>query len=299
MRLVRIAFLLLAAIPWLPQRPVIAVAHPPLAPACRAGALHAHLNLQGATGNLIGGIDLLNAGAKPCSLVGAPRVSFAGTTVHWRLKRIAVQQPVDVLADPPGSLRALAPGKSASIELFWSNWCGPAPKGFVIGLGHGTELLVPAVRTPRCDAPAYPSVLSVAPFTPTERHLPASSRLPLAVAAVVPKPVRVKPGVRAFRVRRGTLFRYEVAVTNTGTAPFRFAGSSCPVYIEQLNATAARPYVLNCRPAGAIAPHATVLFQMQIAIPASTRLGLSNVTWELAPRTYDAPFTPADVWVVR
>ena len=297
----RIALLLLlaGAIPWLPQRPVTVDAHPPRAPACRAGALHAHLNLQGATGNLIGGIDLLNAGARPCSLVGAPRISFAGTTAQWRLQRIAVQQPVDVLADPPGSLRALAPGRSASIELFWSNWCGTAPSGFAVRLGGGTTLLVPTVRTPRCDAPTSPSVLSVAPFTPTERRLPASSRLPLAVAAVGPKPVRVKPGVRAFRVRGGTLFRYEVAVTNTGPTPFRFAGSSCPVYIEQLNAAAARPYVLNCRPAGTIAPHATVRFEMQIPIPADARLGAGIVTWELAPRTYDAPFATADVWVTR
>src|SRR5439155_24468948 len=50
------------AVPWLDQRPVKAVAHPPLAPPCRARDLHAHLFLQGATGPLVGGVDLTNAG---------------------------------------------------------------------------------------------------------------------------------------------------------------------------------------------------------------------------------------------
>ena len=269
--------------------------------ACRAADLHAHLFLQGATGSLIGGITLRNAGSAPCSLVGRPRISIArAKATHWQIKRLARSAtPPDVLADPPGSLRALAPGKSAGITLFWSNWCGPAPAGFAIALGGGSTLTVPTAHTPRCDAPQGSSVLSVAPFAPATRRLPASSRLHLAVAIVGSRPVAIKPGVRAFRVRRGELLHFRVAVKNTGKAGFRFAPSSCPLYIEQLNATSARPYVLNCRPAGAIAPRHAVLFDMQIPIPARTRLGLSNVTWELAPKTFDAPFVAADLWVVR
>ena len=289
------------AIPWLPQRPVVAAVRPSLAPACRASDLHAHLSLQGATGSLIGGIAFRNAGSAPCSLIGPPRISFAGAGgEHWRLKRLARQPaPRDVLADPPGSLRALAPGKSAGIALYWLNWCGTAPAAFAIALGGRSTLKVPIAHTPRCDAPREPSVLTVAPFAPTTRHLPASSRLPLAVAIVGARPVRVKPGLRAFRVHRSELLRFRVAVTNTGKTPFRFAPSSCPVYIEQLDSGTARPYVLNCRPAGPIAPRHTVLFDMQFSIPARTRLGLNDVTWELAPKTFDAPFVPVDVWVVR
>jgi hypothetical protein len=301
----RVAFSVLAAgaIPWLPQRPVVATAQPPLAPACRAAELRAHQSLQGATGSLVGVIALRNAGSAPCSLVGPPKISFAGaaaTTAHWRIKRLAHSpEPPDVLADPPGSLRALAPGKSAGVALYWSNWCGPAPDGFAIALGGGSALIVPTARAPRCDAPQYPSLLTVAPFMPATRHLPPSSRLPLEVAIVGPRPVAVKPGVHAFRIRRGELLHFRVAVTNTGKTSFRFAPSSCPVYIEQLDAGTARPYVLNCRPAGVIAPHQSVLFEMLIPIPATTRLGLNNVTWELAPKTFDAPFAPVDVWVVR
>jgi hypothetical protein len=42
-----------------------------------------------------------------------------------------------------------------------------------------------------------------------------------------------------------------------------------------------------------------VQFEMRIRIPPSLRLGNSSLTWELAPRTYEAPFAPAAVWVVR
>jgi len=292
---------------------VVAAAHPPLAPPCRAGQLRAQLFLQGATGSLVGGVELTNAGSVPCALLGWPRLSFTGAAVastRWRVKRLARSpEPPDVLADPPGSLRALAPGKTASVALFWSNWCGPGsqpaggpgqpPDGLRLGLRSGTTLVVPLTQAPRCDAPQDPSTLSVAPFTPTARRLPASSRLPLKVAIVGPRPVKIKPGLRAFRARRGELLHFRVALTNTGNRPFRFARTSCPIYIEQMLPAPAQPYVLNCRPVAPIAPHRSVLFEMQIPIPANARLGNNSLTWELAPKTHEAPFAPAAVWVVR
>ena len=301
-------------IPWLDQRPVKAVAHPPLWPPCRAASLSAHLFLQGATGSLVGGVDLRNTGRTACSLLGWPQASFTGTaarTTHWRVRDLAHSpEPPDVLADPPGSLRALAPGKSATVSLFWSNWCGPGsrpaggpgtpPAGLRLRLPGGTSLVVPLARAPRCDDKQAPSTLSVGPITPAVRHLPPSSRLPLRVAIVGPRPVAIKPGLRAFRVHRGRLLRYRVALTNTGTHAFRFASTSCPIYIEQLlPSVAARTYVLNCRPAGPIEPRQTVLFEMLLPIPTGARLGTNSLTWELAPKTYQAPFAPAAVWVLR
>ncbi len=300
-------------IPWLDQRPVKATAHPPLAPPCRAGDLDAHLFLQGATGSLVGGVDLRNAGGSPCALLGWPQVSFTGAaalTARWRVKNIArLPEPLEVLVDPPGSLRALGPGKSAGISLFWSNWCGPGskpaggpstpPAGFRIRLRGGSSLVVPVRQAPRCDAPQDPSLLQVAPFTPTARRLPPSSRLPLTVAIVGPRPVLVKPGLRAFRIRRGALLPFRVAVTNGGKTVFHFARSSCPVYIEELSPAAPHAYVLNCRPVGSISPHETVLFEMRTEIPAGARLGNNSLTWELAPKTDEAPFASAAVWVVR
>jgi hypothetical protein len=57
--------------------------------------------------------------------------------------------------------------------------------------------------------------------------------------------------------------------------------------------------VLNCRPVGQLAPGATALFQMVEPIPKGAQLGNNSLTWELAPKTYQAPFAPAAVWVVR
>ena len=297
-------------VPWIDVHPVKASAHPPLAPPCRAGDLHAHLFLQGATGSLVGGVDLLNAGARACSLLGWPTVSFTGppTGARWTVKRLAAPlAPPDELADPPGSLRALQPGKSATVSLWWSNWCdatstpaggpGKFPQALELGLASGTAVVVPVAGAPRCDAPQDPSLVSIGPFEPTERHLPASSRLPLRAAILGERQVEVKPGLRAIAVTRGERFHYEVAVTNTGARPFRFAATSCPEYEQQLEGGRPQVYVLNCRPVGTIAPHATVVFAMEISIPATARAGNNSLTWELAPRTYDPPFTPVALWV--
>ena len=299
------------AIAWLDQRPVKASAHPPLASPCRGSALRAQLFLQGATGSLVGGVNLMNVGSAPCSLLGWPTVSFTGaaaSTTRVKVKELPRSPaPVDVLADPPGSLRALAPGKSATVSLWWSNWCGPGstptgspgtpPTGLDLTLVNATRVIVPLKQAPRCDAPQSPSLLSVGPFTPTELHLPASSRLPLRATIVGVRPVQVKPGLRAFRVHRSELLRYKVAVTNTGTRAFRFAGSSCPVYIEEVVPGPQELYVLNCRLADTIASGATVVFAMQLRIPANAHLGNTGLTWELAPKTYQAPFASVAVWV--
>lgn len=294
-------------IPWLDQHPPKASAHPPLAPPCRAADLRPQLYLQGATGSLVGGVDLRNVGRAPCAVLGWPRVSFTGAaaaSTQWQVRKLAASPvPLDVLADTPGSLRALRPGKTATVSLFWSNWCGPGaqptgasgtpPDGIALSLASGTTVTVPLTRAPRCDAPQAPSLVSVGPFTPALRRLPESSRLPLRAAIVGRRPVRVKPGLRAFRVHRGELLHYLVALTNTGRSAFRFAPASCPVYIEQLEPAAPQVYVLNCRPAPTIAPRATVLFAMQIRVPDTAPTRVASLTWELAPRTYVAPFATA------
>ena len=297
--------------PWLDQHPVRASSHPRLAPPCRASALHAQLFLQGATGSLVGGVSLRNVGRGACSLLGWPAVSFVGAAAaaaKWRVMRAAAQpQRIDLLADPPGSLRALEPGKSVGVTLWWSNWCGPAsrpasgpgapPKALVLSLAGKTTIRIPVAHAPRCDQPQAPSTLSVGPYQPAPRHLPASSRLPLRAAILGREPVLVKRHLRAFRARRGERFRYLVALTNTAATTFRFARTSCPIYIEQVVPGAAQVYVLNCRPVGSIAPHARVLFAMEYVIPTRLHLGYSSLTWELAPKTFNAPFAPAGVWV--
>jgi hypothetical protein len=299
-------------IPWLDVRPVKESAHPPLAPACEAPGLRARLFLQGETGSLAGYLALTNAGPAPCSLLGRPRVSLSGSAAlreRWAVEDAPrAPQPLDALADPLGSLRALAPGKNAVVYLVWSNWCGPGstaagrsgalPRGIDIGLPGGTTVVVPVTSAPRCDQPSDPSTLSATPFSPAVRELPASSRLPLSVALAGPRPTLVKPGLHAFRARRGEILSFQVVLTNTGATAFHFAPASCPVYLEQVVPAPAQEYVLNCRPVGAIAPHASVVFEMEAAIPLRIRAGLGLVSWDLAPTTYLSPSAAAAVSII-
>jgi hypothetical protein len=298
-------------IPWQDVHPVKASANPPVAPPCQAHDLEAHLFLQGATGSLVGGVNLVNAGSSSCSLVGWPTLTFAGhaaSVEKWQVKKLAASpSPPEAIADPPGSLRALQPGKTAGVAIFWSNWCGPGstatgaggdpPAAMVIGLGSGTSLAVPVAHAPRCDAPRDPSTVSIGPFTPAPRHLPESSRLPLRATIIGVRTVAVKPGLRAFLVHRGELFHYQVALTNTGATTFRFDSTSCPSYIEQIAPAPEQVYVLNCRPVGVIAAGETVDFAMHVVVPQTARAGNNSLTWELAPRTYEPPFTPAALWI--
>jgi hypothetical protein len=214
---------------------------------------------------------------------------------------------VDALADPQGALRALAPGKSAGVTLWWSNWCGPGatpagasgtpPAGIKLTFASGTSLVIPLRTAPRCDQPQEPSLLSVGPFAPAERYLGANSKLPLKVSIVGSRPILVKPGLRAFRARRGQVFRYVVALTNTGSRAFHFNRSRCPIYIEQLIPGPEEVYLLNCRPVDAIAPGATVSFAMQLRVSTDAHLRNTGLTFELAPKTFSAPFASAAVWI--
>ena len=167
------------AIPWLDRQPPRAGAHPALAPPCRAANLGTRLFLQGATGSLVGGVALTNRGPA-CALVGWPGASFAGPAAqatHWQVRKVpGVGEGADPLADPVGSLRALAHGKSARVGVVWSNWCGPGssaagssgqrPTALVLRLAGGTTMRLPLTRAPRCDSPSWPSKLLVAPFRP-------------------------------------------------------------------------------------------------------------------------------------
>jgi hypothetical protein len=296
---VLVALAAVPPIPWVDRQPVKASAHPPLAPPCRASQLGSRLSLQGATGSLVGGVDLTNDGPRACALLGRPVVSFAGATEPVMVLAAAPQTGRDdALLDPPGSLRALAHGKTASVTLWWSNWCGRGataggrggvpPRAIRLGLPGGTAVVLPLRRASRCDDPHAQSTIQVGPFQPALRYLGPSSRLPLAAAII---------GTRPFRVRRATVLHFVVALTNTGAKRFSF-GSTCPVYEESLGRTHDHAYVLNCRPAGSISPHRTVRFAMQLRVPAPARSGDNLLTWELAPTTYLAPNASADVRVV-
>jgi hypothetical protein len=306
-------------IPWLPTRPQLGLANPPLAPACTASQLAATLGLQGATGNLAGGISIRNRSSQPCALVGRPKLSFAGATSKWRETRWhgPTNLPFDPLAPPLGSLRALAPGEHVSVGLWWSNWCGRGsrgggdsgrpPTGIVLAAPGGGSVVLGRNRLgggpPRMiGAPpcyASPSTLSATRFTPFVPQGPPSSELHLR-ARIVSGPMFVIKGKRISQpslvARAGRWLSFTVVLTNTSKHPFHF-GRTCPAYTEGVGASQDQAYVLNCHSVGSIAPGRSVRFAMRVHVPRHLTLSYPALGWMLAPHSWNAPQTLAVVQI--
>ena len=299
-------------IPWLPTRPQLGPANPPLAPPCTASQLHATLSLQGATQTLVGGVLLSNRSSQPCSLLGRPKLSFAGATSRWRLTawKGSTDLVHDPLAPPRGTLRALVRGRHVEIGISWSNWCGRGssadgnagrpPAAIVLSAPGGGAILLARNRpgsravglgAPPCNVRAA-STLAATRYTPVVPQLPRSSRLPLRVRIVSGAQIVehgktiAEPGMV---VRRGSWHSYTVVLTNRARRTFRF-GRKCPVYTEGFGGLASQQaYVLNCRPVGSIAPGRSVRFAMRIRVPRRLPLSAPSFGWTLAPHTWNAP----------
>ena len=278
-------------VPWLPTRPQLAPANPPLAPPCQASQLRGKLALQGGGfGTVVGPLMIENRSSAPCSLVGMPKLSIAGATSKWRLQRGPQENAYDPLTPPPHSLRALAPGRWANTAIEWGNWCGRGssssttnpgqlPRALVLLAPGGGKIAVEntmgrpglgARVAPRCMAPGG-SVLRASRFAPIVPQGGPSSALPLQ-ARIVP--------IRA--VHRGTWLSYTVVLRNRSAKSFSF-GRSCPAYYEGfgLRPTA---YILNCHGVGRIAPHHSVRFAMRVLAPRHAHL--NTLTWTLAPHSW-------------
>lgn len=74
---------------------------------------------------------------------------------------------------------------------------------------------------------------------------------------------------------------------------------SCPTYLEDLAPRQHERYVLNCRPAGALAPHATVRFAMVLRVAKNAPLGRHGLLWLLGPKTALPPTASAPLLITR
>lgn len=141
------------------------VTTPPGNQACSAATLSVHGGRQGggAVGEAEGTVLLTNTGPAPCALSGDPSVSLLASG----------GSPLDVAAAPPAN-PALPPvllGSmgSATLIVYWSNWCGspPGPLSIRITLpGDGGTVTGPFNGPPNYDfVPAClgngPSALTV------------------------------------------------------------------------------------------------------------------------------------------
>lgn len=298
-------------VPWLPTRPQLGPASPPLAPACTASQLRGKLGLQGVGFGMLGGpLMIENRGSTPCALVGMPKLSFAGATSKWQLRRQSQPSGVrDPLTPPQGSLRALAPGRWAATYLRWSNWCGrdsrsqggdggQPPRAIVLSAPGGGSVAIRSdlrnhqLPTPICQARSG-SILAAARFAPIVPQGPPSSALPLAAKIVptghVPYANDTSRSYPVVTAHAFTWLSYAVVLTNRGARTFSF-GRRCPAYEESVSGGRIAAYVLNCHAIGAIAPHAAVRFAMRIPIREHLRSnGGNTLTWNLAPYSWNSP----------
>jgi hypothetical protein len=216
-----------------------------------------------------------NTSSEPCRLEGRPTVGIvdaAGRSLDVtavpapspsaRPIVLGPRQPVPVLhQEPPSGL--------ASETLQWFNWCGSAPKEplrLTVTLPEGGVLLVPVAfggATPRCDAPAARSELTVSPFDETPGPSPTE---PPAVPAESLRLTLVVPD----HAVAGQTLDYVAILTNQTADPI--ALDPCPAYEERINARGGplvAYYVLACATVPVIAPGASVRFAMELDLPAT------------------------------
>ena len=269
---------------------------PPVARPCRLAQLHVAgadrregVFFNGATGSLVGSVSYRNDG-RACSLLGRPRVRLVGgpsATVRQLQKPLQLAAFAADVLPPPFSTRALPHGRTATVQIWWSNWCASRPPRAVeLTLQSGGSVRLKVAQAPRCDAPASPSTVSVGTFTPFVPAPRPSTRLPLSIGFN-----------RAFyRVAAGTVLRYRVILRNTSRKPFRFP--HCPFYVESLG-QAAEIHLLNCRPAGMLRPGGSATFAMELRVPRQLRRSHNVLFWEVGLGTYLPPSSGAPATVTR
>jgi hypothetical protein len=294
------------AIPWVDATPPPATRPtprpvPPGTRACVAADLDATAFWDGATGSMGGGIGVTNVSPTACVLDGPPKlvVIRSGSNVL----------STDYTAVPTGGLSGrlaagpglLEPGDMGGWALTWNNWCGRdlTPTSVTVKLAHGGGTLVAradpsfpgfAIRgTPRCDAPDFPSSLSVMAFEVQQPEPEPPDSQPASATINAPPTAII-----------GRDLTFTVALANLGDQPAIL--DPCPIYSEdlviggaRLKPPADRRYVLNCAAIGdALAPGATIVLEMRYPVPDTIAPGPAELLWTVDDPPLD-DMTPARV----
>jgi hypothetical protein len=257
------------------------VTAPPGTRPCTAFQVSAKGSWQPTGGLMVGGVRFTNTSGSPCSLHGVPEVRLSDHAG----KRLPISQQPSSGDDPGPALMPPGAEDANSIGIQWSNWCKPLSqpvkvqinlpdKGNVINVepdGDGFK------GAPDCTNKGVGSAMSIDPFqaaaspgAPTPATgLVATMRSPAAVVA-------------------GSTLRYEVTLKNPSSQPMPL--DPCPSYREAVGAVEAR-FLLNCGPVGQIGPSASVVFSMQLDVPADTELGPTSLEWEAGGPATNAAIT--------
>jgi hypothetical protein len=149
------------------------VAGPPARTACKPARLGASVQLQGATGSLLGSIRLRNAGGKTCTLRGRPTVQLRDANGVLLDADEAAARPLwqQLGAPKPKGWPTvrLAPRGTAQVFVKLRNWCvvPVKPVFFHVYLpGAGEKVVAPARITVRCDQPRHAVSVAVGPVEP-------------------------------------------------------------------------------------------------------------------------------------
>jgi hypothetical protein len=288
-------------VPWRPlppgkQRPA------PAAPACRGAVIRTGLTWQGLHQEAVTGtVQLVNGDVVDCSLPLAPYPSYELLDEHGT--RLPVSPLISRPAPPPHpSQVVLRPGGAITAEVYWFNWCRPAPRAVAIrlplsaGAPPRTSTSAPvAVTPPPCGQPGQPSTGDGQAFTLAR---PAAGTM-YGDATSLDMRLQVQRSAAA-----GAALPYRVTLANRGnwTVPLR----PCPNYAVTVNLRGPdgtwtvhhqRRYGLACEPlGGALHPGEQATFELVATVPAGARLGHSLLSWTVEGQDGSVG-TEAEFWV--
>jgi hypothetical protein len=286
-----------AVVPWIPKAPP-ALVQPALAPACKAANLQAGdapIFTNGLTGGGMYGPVLVRNAGPPCSLLGRPRLGFAGAPSGMRVTQEPLTRDIAPAADllPPAfSMRRVPRGRTVWLAVAWRSWCAPtAPTRLTIGIPSGGTLELFPGGTASCHGAKGTAVVQANAFQPYVVPAKPSTAIPLKATLTKSHYVAT----------RGGTLHYQVTLANRTGSTYRF-GTSCPLYVEQVGTPstfltghggAKEVHYLNCRNV-VVRAYGSITFAMELRIP-KTLARAFLLEWQLAPHSYQAPFAPAGV----
>jgi hypothetical protein len=249
---------------------------------CTAADLTAAPGSSGAAaGHTVQWIQLTNTGTTACLLTGYAQV----TATEPGLPDLTA---VDGSYFETSGAGTAQPGESGTVGVSTDSVC-PRPLGPTT-VYHHLDLALPGGGTVSVDLPdgfdaacglRVTTLTGPAPTAPTQ---PADPLASLRVALDTPATVAA-----------GNTLVYVAAVSNPTAEAISL--DRCPSYLQQASGVAdlKEDYELNCGPVGQIAAHATVRFEMRLAVPADALSGELDLTWSLAMP--DAPTAKTAVTV--
>jgi hypothetical protein len=255
---------------------------------CAASDLHAIVGPgNGASGRSFNSVFLSNRSASPCQLDGTPRIVLkdaAGRTLP--LPQIAMPSawapgatgPVrmDASSSDADPLHTVGPGYGWLQFSMWDCPSNPPLSRVLMVLPNNRGTVdVPAQEIRyswggECDGAAVQR-MEVSPFVATNAQPTYVDSSPLSISVKLPD-----------HVRAGQSLHYQVVLTNTSAAPFRF--HDCPSYTEDASRAGRKNlanYQLNCSSVGWLGPSESVTFAMVLDIPTDTPPGTGSLRWEM------------------